>query len=91
VRLKPRTVLELASEIRRSERRAMKNIILAVVIATLAPVSASAQGTPQQRRVCKDDAYRLCPWEVPHPARTERCMRAHIKSLSPACRAEFGR
>jgi len=60
-------------------------------IGILATAPAWAQGTSHQRRVCKDDAYRLCPWEVPDPVKTEMCMRAHLKSLSPACRAEFKR
>lgn len=61
------------------------------LLAFLAIAPAWAQGTPEQRRACKADAYRLCPWDVPDPGKTERCMRAQLKSLSPACRAQFGR
>jgi hypothetical protein len=69
----------------------MKRMTYILTIGFLAVSPAWGQGTPEQRRACKDDAYKLCPWEVPDPVKTEKCMRVHIKSLSPACRAQFGR
>ncbi len=72
-------------------RQSMLRYFTLAAIGFLATSSAWAQGTPEQRRVCKDDAYKHCPWDVPDPVKTEKCMRAHIKALTPACRAQFGR
>lgn len=51
--------------------------------------SAFAAGTPQQRRACRADAFRLCrkyiPWERPVKA----CMIANFSKLSPQCQAQF--
>lgn len=69
----------------------MKKMIFIATIGFLAAAPAWGQGTPEQRRACKDDAYKWCPWDVPDPVKTEKCMRAHIKALSPACRTQFGR
>jgi len=54
-----------------------------------APTPAAAQGTPQQRAACEQDAYRLCSDVVPDADRTASCLRRHRMSLSPACRAAF--
>jgi hypothetical protein len=44
----------------------------------------------QQQAVCEDDAYRLCPDEIPDDARVANCMARQKARLSPACRAMFG-
>jgi hypothetical protein len=50
---------------------------------------AAAQGTPQQRAACEQDAYRFCSQYIPDENRTANCLRRHRVSLSPPCRALF--
>ena len=61
---------------------------LALAAASFA-TPAAAQGTPQQRAACEQDAYRLCNQFIPDENSTARCLRRHRASLSPACRAAF--
>ena len=65
--------------------------ILAVVVmlGVISTSAASAQGTAEQRRACKADAYKFCPYDVPDPTTTEACLRKYIRSISPACRHQF--
>jgi hypothetical protein len=55
------------------------------------PASAFAQPDlrAQQQAACEDDAYRLCPDEIPDEARVSNCMARQKAKLSPACRAWF--
>jgi type II secretory pathway component PulL len=50
---------------------------------------AIAQGTPEQRAACEQDAYRFCNQYIPDERRTAACLRRHRVSLSPACRRMF--
>jgi hypothetical protein len=43
----------------------------------------------RQELACQDDAYRLCPDEVPDEARVASCMARQKAKLSPGCRAMF--
>jgi hypothetical protein len=58
-----------------------------VLIAAATP--AVAQGTPEQRAACEQDAYRLCSQYIPDERRTGNCLRRNRVSLSPACRRVF--
>ncbi len=69
----------------------MRRAVLILSLVALFAPSAFAQGTPEQRRACKDDAYRFCPYDVPDPQKVEACLRKYIRSISPACRAQFGK
>ena len=56
---------------------------------------ASAQNydsisTPQQRRACTPDVYRLCAGEIPSVAKITACLRRKKASLSEACRVAMG-
>jgi hypothetical protein len=52
--------------------------------------SASAQqGTPEQRRACTPDVYRLCAGEIPNVRAITACLRRQRASLSSACAAVF--
>jgi hypothetical protein len=63
-------------------------LLLGLALAT--PVTpAAAQGTPEQRAACEQDAYRLCSQYIPDERRTGNCLRRHSVSLSPACRRLF--
>jgi hypothetical protein len=55
----------------------------------MASGSASAQGTPEQRRACTPDVYRLCAGEIPNVRAITACLRRQKSSLSPACAAVF--
>ncbi len=64
-------------------------VCLALLLVSICVAPAFAAGTPQQRRACRADAFRLCrqyiPWERPVKA----CMIANFSKLSPLCRAQF--
>jgi hypothetical protein len=49
--------------------------------------SAFAVGTPEQRRACTPDVYRLCAGEIPNVGAITSCLHRHKSSLSSACRA----
>jgi len=51
--------------------------------------SAFAIGTPEQRRACTPDVYRLCAGEIPNVRAITACLRRQKSSLSEACRAVF--
>jgi hypothetical protein len=53
------------------------------------PAFAQYQGTPEQRRACTPDVYRLCPGEIPNVRAITACLRRQRASLSPACAAMF--
>ncbi|WOH62933.1 hypothetical protein [Bradyrhizobium sp. BWA-3-5] len=49
------------------------------------------QGTPEQRKACTPDVYRLCAGEIPNVRAITACLRRQKGSLSPACAAVFER
>ena len=63
---------------------------LGFLLALMATGSAGAQqGTPEQRRACTPDVYRLCAGEIPNARAITACLRRQKGSLSPACAAVF--
>jgi hypothetical protein len=56
---------------------------------TLFAATAHAQGTPEQRRACTPDVYRLCAGEIPNARAITACLRRNRASLSEACRSVF--
>jgi hypothetical protein len=60
-----------------------------VLMAPLAASPAGAQGTPEQRAACQDDAMRVCGQFIPDVARITACMHSNRRHLSPRCRAHF--
>ena len=55
---------------------------------TLASAStAFALGTPEQRRACTPDVYRLCAGEIPNVRAIIACLQRQKGNLSPACRS----
>jgi len=52
-----------------------------------AGTALAAQGTPEQRRACTPDVYRLCAGEIPNVRAITACMIRNKANLSPACRA----
>jgi len=68
----------------------MRGILrLSVFVAAMASAPTFAQGTADQRSNCTDDAYRFCNDDIPVEAKIERCLRANISHISPACRREL--
>ena len=60
------------------------------LLALSASQSASAAlATPEQRRACTPDVYRLCAGEIPNVRAITNCLRRQKASLSEACRAVF--
>jgi hypothetical protein len=51
--------------------------------------AASAQGSPEVRQACTNDAFRLCNNFIPDVGRTKACLFRYRASLSPVCRAAF--
>ena len=49
----------------------------------------SALGTPEQRKACTPDVYRLCPGEIPNARAITACLRRQRAALREACRAFF--
>ena len=69
--------------------RACKSCTLGLFLSLFAGSAAAQQGTPEQRRACTPDVYRLCPGEIPNARAITACLRRQKASLSPACAAVF--
>ncbi len=68
----------------------MKKLLFCLVMMTsFGAADAWAQGTPEQREACHDDAYKYCSWEIPDVPAIEQCLLKYMSYLSPACRAQF--
>ena len=63
---------------------------LGLLLTLIASGTAGAQqGTPEQRRACTPDVYRLCAGEIPNVRAITACLRRNRSSLSEACRTVF--
>ena len=71
--------------------RARKSCTLGLFLSLFAGSAAVAQyqGTPEQRRACTPDVYRLCAGEIPNVRAITACLRRQRASLSPACASAF--
>jgi hypothetical protein len=70
--------------------RATGAFALGLVLALAASGSALADlATPEQRRACTPDVYRLCAGEIPNVRAITACLRRQKANLSEACRAVF--
>jgi hypothetical protein len=68
--------------------RANPALALGLFVAVFAAGSASVEpGTPEQKRACTPDVYRLCPGEIPNVRAITACLRRQKASLSEACDA----
>ena len=45
--------------------------------------------TPEQKRACTPDVYRLCAGEIPNVRAIVACLRRQRANLSDACKAVF--
>ena len=64
------------------------NLALALTLAATGSALAT-QATPEQKKACTPDVYRLCPGEIPNVRAITSCLRRQKASLSEACRAVF--
>ena len=62
---------------------------LSLLLMLFATGSAFALGTPEQRKACTPDVYRLCAGEIPNARAITACLRRQKASLSEACKAVF--
>jgi hypothetical protein len=69
--------------------RAKRASTLGLFLSLFAAGAAHAAGTPEQRRACTPDVYRLCPGEIPNVRAITACLRRQKASLSEACRVAF--
>ena len=60
------------------------------LMAAIASSPAAAQGTPQQRAACEQEAQWLCSNYIPDVDAITACMVRNRHLLSPRCRAMFG-
>jgi len=64
-----------------------------LTVASLSLMSSVAFGQSdvraQQVAACQDDAYRLCPDQIPDEDQVTQCMARQKSKLSPACRVWF--
>ena len=67
----------------------MLGLFLALIVVGAAGSANAQQGTPEQRRACTPDVYRLCAGEIPNARAITACLRRQKASLSPACAAVF--
>jgi hypothetical protein len=68
-------------------RSALARVVLSLSMTT--PAICQSDLRSQQQTACEDDAYRLCPDEIPDEARVASCMARQKAKLSPGCRAMF--
>ncbi|WP_426433825.1 hypothetical protein [Bradyrhizobium genosp. P] len=72
------------------ERHARRASALGLLLTLFASGAALAEpGTPEQRKACTPDVYRLCAGEIPNVRAITACLRRQKANLSPACAALF--
>ena len=70
--------------------RARRAASLGLFLTAFAGGTALAEpGSPEQRKACTPDVYRLCAGEIPNVRAVTACLRRQKASLSPACAAVF--
>ena len=73
-----------------SAGRARATWMLGLLLSLVTFGSALADiATPEQRRACTPDVYRLCAGEIPNVRAITACLRRQKGNLSDACRAVF--
>lgn len=71
-------------------RRANPALVLGFLVALAAIGPARAElATPEQKKACTPDVYRLCAGEIPNVRAITACLRRQKANLSVACRAVF--
>lgn len=73
----------------RSEATRIACTAIALLIAASSTAAAQSQGTPEQRRACRNDAMKFCRDYVPNVKRITACMEKNVRKLSPLCQTQF--
>ena len=73
-----------------SRRASALGFLLTLMALMASGLAGAQQGTPEQRRACTPDVYRLCAGEIPNARAIAACLRRQKSSLSPGCAAVFG-
>src|SRR6266702_1368573 len=68
---------------------ARRTSTLSLFLTLFATGSAFALGTPEQRKACTPDVYRLCAGEIPNPRAITACLRRQKPTLREAGKAVF--
>jgi len=84
------TVMKSRSLLAAITGRANAAVALALLLALSTTGAAlAATATPEQKKACTPDVYRLCAGEIPNVRAIISCLRRQKASLSEACRAVF--
>jgi hypothetical protein len=67
----------------------MKSAFFVLAASLSMPAAALGQTRAQEEQACQDDAFRLCPDQIPDETQVYNCMTRQKAKLSPACRAMF--
>jgi hypothetical protein len=78
-----------AAPLGRARRASMLGFLLTLLASGSASAQGTGQGTPEQRKACTPDVYRLCAGEIPNARAITACLRRQRANLSPACAAVF--
>lgn len=62
---------------------------VALFLALFASAAHAQQGTPEQRRACRPDVYRLCAGAIPNVRAITACLRRNRANVSESCRSVF--
>jgi hypothetical protein len=73
----------------RAGRASTLGLFLTLFANASAHAESAAKATPERRRACTPDVYRLCAGEIPNVRAITACLRRRRASLSEACRAVF--
>ena len=66
-------------------------LALGLLLGVVASNAALADiATPEQKKACTPDVYRLCAGEIPNVRAITACLRRQKANLSEGCRAVFG-
>jgi hypothetical protein len=68
-----------------------KFFLVLPAVLSLVALPALAQGTSKQKAACERDSHRLCASAEPDAIAVEKCLKAHMTSLSKACQRQFGK
>ncbi|HEY6831721.1 MAG TPA: hypothetical protein VI251_04455 [Pseudolabrys sp.] len=62
-------------------------LIAFVLVGACGSLRAAEDGTPAQRRACKQDVFKLCSEWIPRHDAITYCLQKNIERLSRDCRA----
>jgi hypothetical protein len=62
-----------------------RGLLLALLLVMASAGNSAAQGTPEERRACIPDVFRLCSAFIPNSDEITACLRAKNEELSQAC------